>query len=74
MLLTLQENTPHHNYVQFYKLNWMQHLPYRVCFASILPPFGTLALLSSKGSIGPHQIDGMLALVLHHDLLAKAMT
>ena len=52
----------------------MQHLPHRVCFASILPAFGTLALQSNKGSIGPHQIDGTLALVLHYDLLAEAMT
>lgn len=60
--------------LQSYKLDLMQHLPYRVCFARVLFRFGTLALQGSKGGIGPHQIDGMLALVLHSDLLAKAVT
>lgn len=52
----------------------MQQLPYRVWFARDLLAFGTLALQGSKGDIGPHQINAAPALVLHSDLLAKAVT
>ena len=74
MLLTLQEILMVAISLHSCKLNLMQHLPYRVCFARILLASGTFALQGSKGGIGPHQVDATLALVLHNNLLAKAVT
>lgn len=52
----------------------MVQLPYQFCFASTPLDFRHLALQGSKGGISPDQTDRMLALILHGDLLAEAMT